>query len=277
MDVPAATLARGVVRAAHPEPSAVVTLVAVGLAVSAGLSAGTVALIGAAVLAGQLSIGWCNDVVDVRRDAAVARPDKPVATGVVPRGLVVVLAAAALVSCIALSVALGVAAASFHLVGVAAGWLYNLVLKRTPASAVAYALAFGLLPGVITGAAGAGWPPWWALVAGAAFGVGVHLANALPDLAEDAATGVTGLPQRLGHDASLRAAVVVLGVGAAAALVGPERDLLALAGGCVVAVVLTSAAVAGRRGDDRVAYRLAMLAGLLVVVALLTRGPALLG
>ena len=35
-------------------------------------------------------------------------------------------------------------------------------------------------------------------VAGALLGVGAHLVNALPDLADDEATGVRGLPHRLG-------------------------------------------------------------------------------
>ena len=41
-------------------------------------------------------------------------------------------------------------------------------------------------------------PPPWVPVAGALLGVGAHLVNALPDLADDAATGVRGLPHRLG-------------------------------------------------------------------------------
>ncbi len=38
---------------------------------------------GAAVLAGQLTIGWSNDLIDLRRDREVARTDKPLATGAV--------------------------------------------------------------------------------------------------------------------------------------------------------------------------------------------------
>ena len=41
--------------------------------------------VGAAVLAGQLSVGWHNDWLDAERDSAAARPDKPVATGAVSR------------------------------------------------------------------------------------------------------------------------------------------------------------------------------------------------
>ena len=38
-------------------------------------------LVTAAVLAGQLSIGWSNDLIDARRDRAVGRTDKPLAVG----------------------------------------------------------------------------------------------------------------------------------------------------------------------------------------------------
>ena len=44
------------------------------LAVADDLSATRVVLVGLAVLAGQLSVGWSNDLVDERRDRAVARP-----------------------------------------------------------------------------------------------------------------------------------------------------------------------------------------------------------
>ena len=43
--------------------------------------AGGVLLTGLAVLAGQLSIGWSNDLLDRSRDVAAGRSDKPLATG----------------------------------------------------------------------------------------------------------------------------------------------------------------------------------------------------
>ena len=71
------TVAGGLLRSCHPEPTAAVTLMITALAVTAGHSAGAVVLIGLAVLAGQLSIGWLNDLLDAERDRAVGRPDKP--------------------------------------------------------------------------------------------------------------------------------------------------------------------------------------------------------
>ena len=48
----------------------------------------------------------------------------------------------------------------------------------------------------------------------------VHLTNVLPDLEDDAATGVRGLPHRLGPRASAVVAAVALIVGAVAVLLG---------------------------------------------------------
>ena len=59
--------------------------------------------------------------------------------------------------------------------------------------------------------------------AGALLGVGAHLVNVLPDLADDEATGVRGLPHRIG---ARRLPVVAAGVLAAGSLV------VALGAGC---------------------------------------------
>ncbi len=63
-----------------------------------------------------------------------------------------------------------------------------------------YAVAFGCLPVfAVLADPGASMPPAWVPVAGALLGVGAHLVNVLPDLVDDeAATGVRGLPHRLG-------------------------------------------------------------------------------
>ncbi|MCU1592134.1 MAG: hypothetical protein JWP11_3390, partial [Frankiales bacterium] len=75
------------VQACHPEPSLAVTSITTALAVSAGRGAGS-AWVAAALLSGQLSIGWSNDWIDTERDRTTARPDKPAARGdVAPRTL----------------------------------------------------------------------------------------------------------------------------------------------------------------------------------------------
>ncbi|WP_220187905.1 UbiA family prenyltransferase, partial [Pseudonocardia pini] len=176
---------------AHPGPAAVVTLVAALLAVSDGLSPASAVLVVGAVLAGQLTIGWANDLVDVGRDRAVGRADKPLATGRTTIALVGGALAVAAGACLALSFAAGWRSGLVHvLLCLVPGHAYNLGLKATPLSWAPYAVAFGSLPAVVSLAGDApAWPPWWTTLAGACLGVGAHLLNALPDLADDVRTG----------------------------------------------------------------------------------------
>src|ERR1019366_5254523 len=193
------TLVRALALSCHPIPSLAVTALTAGLAALADLSLGRAALVTAAVFTGQLSIGWSNDYLDAERDRAVHRSDKPIASGAVaPRGARIA-AAVALTLTVALSAALSWPGGAAVLVITACGWAYNLGLKATALSWLPYAIAFGMLPAVATLAASPPrWPAPWALTAGALLGVAAHLANVLPDLHEDAATGVRGLPHRLG-------------------------------------------------------------------------------
>ncbi|MFE2324757.1 UbiA family prenyltransferase [Streptomyces sp. NPDC059385] len=191
-------------KASHPVPAAAVTLLTALLAASVGLGpvAGTTAT--AAVAAGQLSIGWCNDRLDMRRDAAAGRPDKPLAAGEVRPGVVAAASFTALLACVPLSLACGARAGWVHLGCVAAAWSYNLWLKRTIASWLPYTVAFGLLPAFLTlTSLPGGWPPMWLTAAAALLGTSAHFANALPDIDEDIVAGVLGLPQRLGRRASI--------------------------------------------------------------------------
>ncbi len=209
--------------ASHPAPGVAVTALTGLLAVGAGHGLGRGLLVTAAVGTGQLSIGWSNDLIDATRDRAVRRTDKPLARGDLSPRLVRGATAVALLTCAAFSLACGLAAGLVHLVlGVGSGWAYNLGLKRTAWSAAPYAVAFGTLPAVVTLALPhPALPPAWTFAAGALLGVGAHLLNALPDLADDAATGVHGLPHRLGAARVQMLAPMVLLAGAAVALIGP--------------------------------------------------------
>ncbi len=216
---------RGLVLACHPVPTLAVTTVAVVLAAGVGLSVLRVVVVGAAVLTGQLSIGWSNDGIDATRDTNSGRSDKPLATGGVPRTAVAGAAGLALLATIVLSGLLGVRPAAAALTLVAAGWAYNLGLKSTVLSGVTYLIGFGALPVVpYLALPSSVWPPWWVPVTGALLGLGAHFANVLPDLRADAAAGVRGLPQRLGPRAgvvvmaiTLAAAAIVLGFGPSSA------------------------------------------------------------
>lgn len=187
----------GLLLACHPMPAAAVTVLTGCLGWVAGVRGGVLATLGAAVLAGQLCVGWVNDLVDRDLDRASARTDKPVAAGRVGVRDVAVAATAAGVACVPLSLALGPVPGACHLIAVAAALAYDVGLKRTVWSWVPYAVGFGLLPVVVwLVSPAAEMPPAWMVAAGAALGVGAHGANVLPDHARDRAAGVRGLPQR---------------------------------------------------------------------------------
>ena len=209
-----ATRTAALLRSCHPEPTVAVTMVSVALALVAGRGWASV-LVGAAVLAGQLSIGWLNDALDAARDRAAGRVDKPVAQGLLSSRAVGNAAGVAALGSVfpAVATAVGgrvpiVVVVGLHLVVVAGGWVYDLGAKSTVFSVLPYALAFGALPAFVVAPAAP--VPWWLVAAGALLGSGAHFANVLPDLAQDAATGVRGLPHRLGSRRSVAATVVLL-------------------------------------------------------------------
>jgi 4-hydroxybenzoate polyprenyltransferase len=208
-------------RASHPEPTVAVTALATALALSAGLGASSL-LVTAAFLTGQLSVGWSNDWVDAARDVRTGRSDKPVARGDLPVGAVRAAALTAAALCVPASLALGLVPGLLHLTAVAAAWSYNVRLKSTLASWVPYAFAFGAVPSIVTLTLPGGPPaPAWATLAGALLGVGAHLCNVLPDLDEDLATGVRGLPHALGARRSGAVAAVLLLAAALLLAIGP--------------------------------------------------------
>ena len=218
----AVATARGLLLSAHPVPAGAVTALITALAAASGRDARGCLLVALAVLTGQLSVGWSNDRIDLRRDLAAERRDKPLATGAVQARAVGTAAGCALLLCVPLSLANGLLAGTAHLIGVAAAWSYNLGVKATPLSWLPYALAFGLLPAFVTlGLPGQPWPPPWLTAAGALLGVGAHFTNVLPDIDADLAAGIRGLPQRLGRQRSRSAAALSLLAPSVALVLGP--------------------------------------------------------
>ena len=269
---------RALVGATHPGPAAAVTVVATLLAVAAGVPAGRTALVLLAVLAGQASIGWSNDWLDADRDRAVARPDKPVVQGAVRPAQLRRAALVAVPLAVVLSLLLGAVPGALLLLLVAGGWAYNAGLKRTWASWVGYVVGFGALPaGVVAAAPGTPVAPWWLVVAGGALGAAAHLANVAPDLEDDLATGVRGLPHRLGRRVSAVACALLLG-GASIVLVAGPDGAPTPAGWVVLGVAVPAvavAALAGTRAFRRAAFPAIMLLTVLDVVLLLVGGAGL--
>ncbi len=258
----------GLLAAAHLGPALAVTVMVTAYAAALDLAPARVALVGTAVLAGQLSIGWSNDLVDLHRDREVARADKPLATGAISVRAVRTACAVAVLLAVGLSLACGPVAGVLHLGLVAAGWAYNLGLKATALSWLPYAVAFGGLPVFVHLAGDVDLTSPTVPVATALLGVGAHLLNALPDLADDRATGVVGLPHRLGARWAPRVAVAALA--AATVVLVLESGAGTVVRAAVLAVVLLLATLAvttsGRR-PFQAAVAIAMVDVLLVVAA----------
>ena len=263
----------------HPGPSVVVSAVAAVLGIAVGLDPLHVAILGIAFLLGQLSVGLSNDWIDAERDRAVGRTDKPVAAGRVSVGTARAASFVTAVAAIVITLPLGWLATLAHTVFILSAWSYNLGLKNTPVSVLPYIVSFGLLPMIATlarpvPAAAAG----WALALGALLGIAAHFANVLPDLDDDARTGIAGLPHRIGRTASGIVIWASLAAGAVAAFFGPTGEPSALQGiGLGVTLLLAVAiAVALRLPPTRLLFQLIIAAALVNVVLLSVSGARLL-
>jgi 4-hydroxybenzoate polyprenyltransferase len=262
------TKAGALFRAAHIEPTIAVTTLASLLGVAAGLGATRLVLLTAAVFAGQLVIGWSNDLLDAGRDAAVGRGDKPLATGEVSAKSASAALGVAAIAAVGLSTALGWRSALVHLVlMVGSGIAYNLGLKATMWSWLPYVVAFGSLPAVVTLAATPPTPPKvWIVAASAALGAAAHFLNTLPDLADDAATGIRGLPHRIGGPRSQGVATALLMGATVVIVLGPPGPAPVLAW---VALLLAAAlAVGALTGHGRTPFRCALAIAVLNVMLL---------
>lgn len=214
--------ALALIRSAHPEPGLAVTVAMTLLAVGAGHRGWQIPGVFLAVAATQLAVGWVNDWLDADRDRFSGRSDKPVANGQISARAVGWAGLAATLAVPLLALPFGLAATTLLTVAALVALLYDWPLKSTPFSIAPYLVAFGLLPAfVVVALPGHPAPPAWLVTAGALLGGGAHFANVLPDLADDEATGVRGLPHRLGPATSAAAAAFLL-LGATVTLVfGP--------------------------------------------------------
>jgi len=233
--------------ACHPLPSIAVTAVATTFAAAVGRGMAGSALVAVTVLASQLSIGWENDYLDRDRDRLAHRADKPIASGMISANAVAVAATAATV---ALVVSLPFHGWQAGLVGFLA-WLsaeqYNRWAKRTIVSFLPYTISFGLLPSfVLLGGDEGAWAPLWLTAAAALLGAGAHFANVLPDIADDLATGVNGLPQRLGRLRSAAVSIAALATASGLLILGPSQAWVPAA--LIAAAAVTAGTVGVRVG-----------------------------
>ncbi len=198
-------LARGYVflRAAHFGPTIIVTTITFVLALSqfSPIEALRVAI---AIFAGQLVVGWSNDLIDASLDIAAHRTKKPIVSKEInpeqlKGSIVFALVAAVLLS---LFSPLGLTGTLIHFLGILSATLYNLKLKPTILSPLPYIVSFGALPWAIYLPTG-DQPPLWLFIDFMLIAVAFHFFNVLKDFQWDINQGVLGLPQRLGRNASL--------------------------------------------------------------------------
>jgi 4-hydroxybenzoate polyprenyltransferase len=289
--------ALGLLLGCHPLPCVAVTAFATAYAAAIGTDLVRLALIALAILSGQLVVGWSNDAIDAPRDLAAQRSDKPISKGLIGRRTLAIAAFAAAAACAVLSFRLGVAVGWLHLVAVVSAVSYNAGLKSTRLSPVPYLVSFGLLPVLVTlavtGTGGwtspadwidpAAWtglngPPLSHILAAALLGGAAHAGNTVGDTEADAATGVRGLPQRLGPQRSLVAMAILVALAAIVLLVAVFRDeqgsavARLVAGALLLSGVALAATGAVRRvgvPGGRAAWRLTLLAVTLVIAGFL--------
>ena len=200
----------GLARLVHPFPSALDAAVTVALALLAGASGGRALLLGASMLAIQLSIGTFNDLVDLPADAITGR-SKPLVDGWVGARPALGVGVACGLAGLVLAGFAGLATCLVACAGYGIGLAYDLRLKASPWSWLPYAAgipllpvfawigATGELPGPILGLAGLG-------VLG---GASLAIANALADAERDRASRTTTVATALGRDRALRIGVLL--------------------------------------------------------------------
>ena len=214
---------RALLRASHfPQTVAMILFLTVA-AVITSAQGPSLALFVAAVLCGQLSVGWLNDYVDASLDGSVARSDKPLVAGTLQRSALKVPIAIAMILVVPLSIlAAGFIGGLAHILAVASAHVYNLYLSRTIWSWLPYAISFGLLPLFVAQTASAElWPETSMIMLFSLVGMIAHLLNALPDIEIDRTAGKGGLAVSLGRHKSLllTAGLSVVAIGFALYLV----------------------------------------------------------
>lgn len=214
----------GLAKASHFGPTLLVTTISYSFG-EIYWNTGSALLIALAIFSGQLVVGWSNDLIDYKDDLSHQRLNKPLVGGLITekflqRCLALVLPASLLLN---LFGPLGVMAGSLSLFTI--GWAvsYNFYFKFNIFSPLPYAVAFALLPSLIAISADYT-PPTWMWVCGALFGVAAHFLNVIKDMKQDQASGIKGLPQRLGSKLSALTAIALI-VTAIAVLLASDLTL----------------------------------------------------
>jgi len=210
---------KGLLKAAHFGPTLIVTTISFGFALNYWWE-GPAYVIAFGVFTGQLVVGWSNDLYDFDDDLKHQRSKKPLVSGLITkeylqkwlRFMVPFSFVANLLG------PLGIKGGSVYMLGIACGVAYNFYFKFSALSPLPYAIAFAALPSSVAISKDIN-PPMWMLVGGALFGMAAHFINVIKDMDQDQASGINGLPQRLGKAKSIAAATILIFLGVAALIV----------------------------------------------------------
>jgi 4-hydroxybenzoate polyprenyltransferase len=201
---------RGLLKASHFGPTLLVATISWFFAAHYWWQ-GPAFVIAFGVFTGQLVVGWSNDLYDYEDDLRHNRLNKPLVAGSISRGyLTNWLRFMAPFSFAAnLLGPLGFRGGLVYMFGISMGVAYNFFFKYNLFSWLPYALAFAALPSCVVISKGFN-PPLWMWLGGALLGVAAHFLNVIKDMEQDRASGIGGLPQRVGARGSIAIALALI-------------------------------------------------------------------
>ena len=200
----------GLLRASHFGPNILVTLISLFFAQLYWWE-GPAIVIAFGVFCGQLVVGWSNDIIDYQDDLLHNRQKKPLVSGqislkLLQNSLRVMLPIAIVIN---LFGPLGLIGGGLSVLAIGLAVAYNFYFKFTIFSWLPYAIAFGSLPSCMALSKDEA-PALWMWLGGALLGAAAHFLNVIKDMEQDKASGIKGLPQRLGTKASLVIAIALI-------------------------------------------------------------------
>ncbi len=204
---------RGLLKASHFGPTLIVTSISWFFAAYYWWE-GPAFFIAFGVFAGQLVVGWSNDLYDYEDDLKHNRVKKPLVSGAISRQYLTkwlcFMVPFAFVA--NLFGPLGIKGGLVYMFGISMVVAYNFYFKYNLFSWLPYALAFSALPSCV-GISKDISPPTWMWLGGAIFGTAAHFINVIKDMDQDRASGIGGLPQRIGKRNSIVAAAFLIALG----------------------------------------------------------------
>ena len=204
---------KGLLKASHFGPTLIVTAISFAFGTYYWWE-GPAYVIAFGVFTGQLVVGWSNDLYDFDDDLKHQRSKKPLVSGLITKQYLQKWLRFMLPFSFVANLLgpLGVKGGLVYMLGIACGVAYNFYFKFSILSPLPYAIAFAALPSSVAISKNIN-PPMWMLLGGALFGMAAHFINVIKDMDQDQASGIKGMPQRLGKTKSIAAAAVLIALG----------------------------------------------------------------